>query len=98
MSEFLETLFAPIEVDIDVAARKGRIAVPGLVESTGSPITNPFSGEPFQAAIHLSDGFEYTDAEMGRGTSLVTAGIKLQLADSYGQFNILHMNQDGVIR
>jgi hypothetical protein len=35
---------------------------------------------------------------MGSGSSKLTAGIELELTDSYGQFNILHMNQDGVIR
>ena len=35
---------------------------------------------------------------MGTGTSRVNAGIELNLNDSYGQFNALHMNQDGVIR
>jgi hypothetical protein len=35
---------------------------------------------------------------MGAGTSKITADIELDLNNSYGQFNILHMNQDGVIR
>jgi hypothetical protein len=35
---------------------------------------------------------------MGNGNSKVTAGISMELKDSYGQFNALHMNQDGVIR
>jgi hypothetical protein len=72
--------------------------VPGLVESVGSPITDPHSGEAFRAGIHLPEGFEYTYAEMGTGDSRVTAGIQLNLSGSYGQFNVLHMNQDGVIR
>ena len=98
MSKVLETLFAPIELSIDIEARKARVEVPGLVESTGTPIINPFSGEEARSRIHLPNGFEYTYAEMGSGTSKVRAGIKLDLSESYGQFNILHMNQDGVIR
>jgi hypothetical protein len=35
---------------------------------------------------------------MGNGNTKVRAGIELDLKDSYGQFNELHMNQDGVIR
>jgi hypothetical protein len=35
---------------------------------------------------------------MGNGNSRVRAGIQLDLTDSYGQFDELHMNQDGVIR
>ncbi len=98
MSEVLETLYAPIEIDVDVEARRGRIVVPGLVEVTGSPIVDPHSGEEFRAAIHLPGGFEYTTAEVGNGVSRVNAGIELSLSDTYAQFNHLHMNQDGVIR
>jgi hypothetical protein len=68
------------------------------VESSGGPILDPNSGEEFRAAIHLPNGFEYTTAEMGNASSRVTAGISLDLNDSYAQFNLIHMNQDGVIR
>ena len=98
LSEMLPTLYAPVHVEIDVAARRARVDVPGLVESTGSPILDPFSGEEFHAAIHLPQGFEYTVAEMGSGTSKANAGLRIELKDSYGQFNAVHMNQDGVIR
>jgi hypothetical protein len=98
MSEELDPIFASIDLSIDVEARQGSIAVGDLVESKGSPIVNPNSGEAYQAAIQLPEGFEYTTAQMGTGTSRVRTGIELDLQDSYGQFNILHMNQDGVIR
>ncbi len=35
---------------------------------------------------------------MGSGTSKVTGDIELDFNASYGQFNILQMNQDGVVR
>jgi hypothetical protein len=99
MSELLETLYAPIDLSIDVAARTAKLTVPGVIEATGSPIIDPNSGEEFRARIDLPNGFEYSLAEMGTATSTVRgAGIDLQLANSYGQFNELHMNQDGVIR
>ncbi len=98
MSEVLETLFVPIELSIDVEAREAKVHVPGLVESTGTPIINPHSGQPSRARIDLPNGFEYTLAEMGNGTTTAQAGITLNLSNSYGQFSILHMNQDGVIR
>lgn len=98
MSEVMESQYVPIEVAIDVDARKAEVTVPGIVESKGAPITNPFTGGPFRGRINLPDGFEYTVAEIGNGSSRVQAGVTLNLSDSYGQFNILHMNQDGVIR
>jgi hypothetical protein len=98
MSDVLDPLFATIELSIDVEAREAKLSVPGLVESEGSPIISPISGQPSRARINLPDGFEYTIAEMGKGKTKATAGITLELDGSYGQFNILHMNQDGVIR
>ena len=98
MSNVLEPLFVPIDLSIDVEARQATVHVPDLVESTGTPITDPFSGGDFRARINLPGGFEYTVAEIGNGSTKAQAGITLNLSDSYGQFNILHMNQDGVIR
>lgn len=98
MTKEHDTLYAPIEMSIDVEARQGHTTIEGLVESLGTSLLNPFSGEESRAQIHLPDGFEYTYAEMGAGTSKATAAIELELNNSYGQFNILHMNQDGVIR
>ena len=98
MTEVFETLYAPVEVEIDVDARKGRLRVPGVVESTGTPIPDPFSDGEFRARINLPNGFEYTVAEMGSGTSKSTGVIPFDLDSTYGQFSILHMNQDGVIR
>ena len=98
MSNVLEPLFVPIDLSIDVEARQATVIVPGLVESTGTPISNPFTGRDHRARINLPDGFEYTVAEVGNGLTKAQAGITLNLSNSYGQFNILHMNQDGVIR
>ncbi len=98
MSKVHATLYAPIDMSIDVEARRGHTKIKGLVESVGTPLINPFSGEESRARIHLPDGFEYVYAEMGAGTSKITTAIELDLNNSYGQFNILHMNQNGVIR
>ena len=98
MSEVLETLYSPIELEIDVEARKGRLQVPGVVESKGTPITHPVTGGEHRARINLPDGFEYTVAEVGSGSTQATGSIQLNLSDTYGQFSVMHVNQDGVIR
>ena len=98
MREFLDTIYAPIELEIDVDKRTARVSVPDLVESRGCPIVDPNTGLEFRAGISLPNGFEYTYAEMGSGTTSARAGLAFELRDSYGQFHELHMNQDGVIR
>jgi hypothetical protein len=98
MSEVHETLYAPIEMSIDVDARQGHTGIDGLVKSVGTPLIDPMSNEETRRGIHIPNGFEFTYAELGEGNSKATAHIDLDLNGSYGQFNILHMNQDGVIR
>lgn len=98
MSKVHEPLRRPIEGEIDIDARKAHISIEGHADSVGTPLINPFDGSEKRAGIHLPSGFEYTYAEMGVGNSKVTGAIELELKDSYGQFNVVHMNQDGVIR
>lgn len=98
LSEVLPPLFLPIELEIDIDARRAHVKIEDMLESSGSPIIDPFSKEEMRAGIHLPGGFEYTYAEMGSGTSSVKGPIPLEFKDSYGQFSELHMNQDGVIR
>ena len=98
MLSVLETLYAPIELSIDVDGRMATVKIGDLVESVGTPIMSRFDGSATRSRINLPNGFEYTYAEMGNGSTKARAGIELDLADTYGQFNVLHMNQDGVIR
>jgi hypothetical protein len=87
-----------MELKVDVDARKAKLTIPGLIESKGEPIMNPHSGTDHRARINLPSGFEYTFAEVGKGTTTSQGALTLDLSDSYGQFCVLHMNQDGVIR
>jgi hypothetical protein len=98
MTTVLDTLYAPIDLAIDVEARTANVKIGDLIESVGAPIISAFSGNPVRSGISLPGGFEYTYAEMGNANTTSRAGIKLDLKDSYGQFNLLHMNQDGIIR
>ena len=91
-------LIKPIELEIDVENRIGRIVVPGVFETTGEPIRNPVTGNIHRARIDLPHGFEYSIAEMGSGTTRADGDIKLDLKDSYGQFAELHLCNSGIVR
>ncbi|MBT4518688.1 MAG: DUF1326 domain-containing protein [Halieaceae bacterium] len=96
--EVMEPAFLPIDIEIDIAARKSSVSVEGYIKASGTPILNPVSGEEHQAQIQLNNGFEYSVAEMGAGTATATGPIPLDLVDSYGQFNKIHINNHGVIK
>ena len=93
-----EPLIKPIEFEVDVEARTARVAIPDAVEGSGEPVRNRRTGEPHQARIDIPQGFEYSVAEVGSGTSRTMAGVKLDLEKSYGQFAHLHLTGSGPVR
>jgi hypothetical protein len=98
LTEAYDPIFAPIEFDVDVDARKGRFVVAGVAECVGEPIKNPVTGAEHRARIDIPHGFEYEIAEMGSGTATTQGKIQLKLKDSYGQFARLHLNNHGVVK
>lgn len=94
----LEPLFKPIELEIDIENRTGRISVPGVFETKGEPIRNPVTGDIHRARIDLPHGFEYEVAEAGSASTKAIGEIKLDLENSHGQFAELHLSGSGVVR
>jgi len=98
-SEFCETLFLPISLEANLELRTARVDIPGIMSSSGRPIINEFNGEPFHIALARPSGsFEFTYAEIGRGTTSVTGAMEMAFADSWAHFCVHHFNQDGLIR
>ena len=93
-----DPLYAQIEFEVDIDARRAHLRVPNLIEGSGEPIRNPVTGAEHRARIELPNGFEYTVAEVGSGTSTASAAIPMELSDSYGQFAHLHLSTHGVVR
>lgn len=90
--------FVPIEFDVDVEGRTGRLRVRGHVEMDGEPIRSPVNGAEIRAQIRLPDGFEYEVAEVGSGSSRSFHPMQLEHSRSYGQFAHLHLDSHGVVR
>ena len=93
-----DPVFSDINFEVNVKARKARLKVDGLVEGRGEPILNPVTKAEYRARINLPNGFEYLIAEVGRGWTKTSGPIKLNLADSYGQFADIHLCQSGIVR
>ncbi len=98
-TEFFETLFLPIDLEVDLEQRTAKVDIPGVVQSTAAPIINTFNGEPFHIAIARPEGsFEFTYGAIGRGTTLVTGDMAMAFEDTWALFCVHHYNQDGLIR
>lgn len=93
-----DPIFAKIDFDVDIDARRARVSVAGVTEGRGEPIVNPVTGAEHRVRIDMPNGFEYSIAEIGRGWTKTTAPIALDLSDSWGCFANLHMTQSGVVR
>lgn len=92
-----EPLFRRIDLEIDVASRRGQLVIPGVVEGAGAPIRNPVTGALHRARIDLPNGFEYRIAEIGSGRTKASGTIELDLQDTYAQFAELHLSDKGVV-
>ncbi len=93
-----ETLYRPIDFEVDIDARTARVSIPGVLESTGYPIRSPHGGEEHRVRIDIPNGIEFELAEIGQATTTAEGAIKLDLAGSYGQFSLLRHSPMGIVR
>jgi hypothetical protein len=97
-SESCETLFLPIGLEANLEERTATVDIPGIMTSSGRPIANEFTGEPFHVALARPSGsFEFTYAEIGLGTTSVTGDMEMAFEDSWAHFCVHHFNQDGLV-
>lgn len=92
-----EPLFKTIQFEVDIAARTASVRIPGVLEAQGRPIRSPATGQEHRVRIDIPDGIEFETAEIGSATSTATAAIRLDLTDTYGQFNRLRHSGSGVV-
>jgi hypothetical protein len=94
-----EPVFAPIDFEVDVEGRRGRLRIDGYVEMSGEPIRNKVTGAESRAQIRLPDGFEYEVAEIGSASSRTLGGpMQIEITDKYAQLANLHLSTHGVVR
>ena len=93
-----ETLYKPIDFDVDIEARKAHLVIPGIVQSMGSPIRSPATGDEHRVRIDMPNGIEFTLAEIGNASSEATGAISLDLENTYGQWNMLYQSGNGIVR
>ena len=95
-----DTLFKPIVYSVNIEARTARAVIPGVLESTGSPIRPPHGGGEHRVRIDIPNGIEFELAEVGSATTKTgsESAIELDLKNSFGQFNLLRHSGTGVVR
>ena len=79
-----------IVLSIDVEQRMASLKIDDLVESRGTPIISPHTGEPTRSRINMPDGIHYIFAEIGNGNTTARAGVELELTHDVvsGSFSV----------
>lgn len=98
MASVHPTLYAPIDIRIDVDGRTATLKIDGVVEATGSPIVSEFTGQQVDREIHFGTGFEFRSAEVGSGSAKAHGPIALEFTNTNALFGELHLTQAGVVR
>jgi hypothetical protein len=98
ITEFLPTLYKPIELAIDYTARTARVKVPGVLEGSGESIRNPVTGSVHQVRVTMPTGFEFTESEFLSGKAKATGAIELELDGSHAHIARFHWSTRGVVR
>ena len=91
-------VFTRIDFEVDVEGRRGRLRVPGYIETEGEPIRNKVTNAESRVQIWLPDGFEYEVADIGSASSRTSGPVQVEFSDTYAQFANLHLNSHGVVR
>jgi hypothetical protein len=94
----LENLVKPIDIQIDMEARKGHMAVAGVFETDAGPLLNPVTGNEHRARINLPHGFEFRIAEVAKGTTKTSGSIELRNnQDTHVHIVDIHLSNTGVL-
>ncbi|HEY5711651.1 MAG TPA: DUF1326 domain-containing protein [Allosphingosinicella sp.] len=90
-----EPAFLPIDFEIDIENRIGRVAVEGVIETQVSPIRNPVTGDAHRAQVTLPNGFEYKTAEYASGDTAASGPVKLDWASRHSHVAMLDLSTRG---
>ena len=90
-----EPMFAPIEFEMDLDRRIGRIKIAGVVDTRIEPIRNPVTGEEHRARVVLPHGFEYLQAEYASGDTRASGAVALDWTKSHAHLTMLDLSTTG---
>ena len=93
-----EPIIADFTFEMDIGARTASVSIDGVVEMKGAPILNPITGAEHRVRVVQPNGFEFFEAEIGRGFSKTMGPIRFELDDTYRQFAEIHLCQSGMVR
>ena len=92
------SLVRPIDLKIDVDARRASVRVPEVVEGDIEPIANEMYEDAHRVRVVLPNGFEFTEAEFASGRGRDSADFNLEFDGTHAHLARVHWSTHGVIR
>ena len=93
-----EPLFANISFEWDLASRKARIEVPGVIHARSEPIRNPVTDEEHRLLTVLPEGWVFHEAESAAGFAKGTGAIKFDLNRRHSSLANVAWNPNGLVQ
>jgi hypothetical protein len=90
-------IFADIEFEWSLDARKGRFLVAGVLEARIEPIRNPVTGAPHLISIRPNQGFEFREAEMASATFWSRGALDQDYRKKFAAITYVSYGPQGVI-
>lgn len=90
-----EPQFLPIDLEVDVERRRGRMNIDGVLEAEMSPITNAVTGAEQRVSVNMPGGFEYRRAEYASGRARAKGPINLSWDQGHAHTTTLEIGPHG---
>jgi hypothetical protein len=90
-----EPVFAPIEFELDLERRRGRVKIDGVIDTAVEPIRNPVTGAEHRAQVSLPNGFEYRKAEYASGRTSAKGKVPLDWSGTHAHLAQLDLSTHG---
>lgn len=91
-----DPIFAPVDMEIDVRARKSRITVPDTLEARSEPIRNPVTDAEHRILTVLPKGWVFHEAEGAAGFAKGRADLKFDLNRTHSSLAYVAWGPEGL--
>ncbi len=92
-----DPLFAAIRWEFDEEARRARMEIAGVLETSVEPIRNPVTGAEHRIQVNMPEGFEHRSAEIASADIRSTGAIKFDVKASHSSLAHVTQTPQGVV-